>query len=161
MYPWLATVSPPGLASYRRLPYMLGSHLILLASVGTAVLASSSLAARQDNTNSTCLVYGIDFVEGGSYFVNSNSKVDFTTVQQFSGCNDDSASILLVQQSTEDEYECTSVPTGQNSHSPCHKGCGADLLCSTDQYLTALDMSYRERSDEFWSMDNTSDRQQR
>jgi hypothetical protein len=115
MYPWLATVSPPELASYRRLPYMLGPSLILLAGAGTAVLASSSLAARQDNTNSTCLVYGIDFVEGGSYFINSNSNVDFTTVQQFSGCNNDDASILLVQQSTEDEYECTSVPTGQYS----------------------------------------------
>lgn len=92
---------------------MLGPVPLLLAGAGASVLASSELTARQDNTNSTCSVYGIDFVDGGSYFIDSDSTADFTTVQQFSGCNDDSASVLLVQQSTEDEWECTSVPTGK------------------------------------------------
>lgn len=83
----------------------------LLGTVASAA-AFSLLETRQDNTNSTCQVYGIDFVDGGSYFINSNSTADFTTVQQFDGCNNDSASILLVQQSTEDEWECSSVETG-------------------------------------------------
>ena len=90
---------------------MLTSSLLLLASTATSVLAFN-LLTRQDSPTSNCSVYGIDFVDGGSYFINSNSTANFTVVQQFSGCNDDSASVLLVQQSTEDEWECTSVPTG-------------------------------------------------
>jgi hypothetical protein len=87
----------------------------LIFGLGTAfsVVASNSLTTRQEDPTSNCSVYGIDFVDGGSYFINSESTVDFTTVQQFSGCNDDSADVLLVQQSTEDEWECTSVPTGK------------------------------------------------
>lgn len=92
---------------------MLTSSLLLLASTATSVLASNLLTTRQDSPTSNCSVYGIDFVDGGSYFINSNSTANFSVVQQFSGCNDDSASVLLVQQSTEDEWECTSVPTGQ------------------------------------------------
>jgi len=92
---------------------MLTSSLLLLASTATSVLASNLLTTRQDNPTSNCSVYGIDFVDGGSYFINSNSTANFTAVQQFSGCNDDSAAVLLVQQSTEDEWECTSVPTGK------------------------------------------------
>ena len=92
---------------------MLTSSLLLLASTATSVLAFNLLTTRQDSPTSNCSVYGIDFVDGGSYFINSNSTANFSVVQQFSGCNDDSASVLLVQQSTEDEWECTSVPTGQ------------------------------------------------
>ena len=90
---------------------MLTSSLLLVASTTTSALAFN-LLTRQDSPTSNCSVYGIDFVDGGSYFINSNSTANFTVVQQFSGCNDDSASVLLVQQSTEDEWECTSVPTG-------------------------------------------------
>lgn len=79
----------------------------------TSVLSSGLLETRQDYANSTCSVFGIDFVDGGSYFINSNSTSDFSCVQQFDCCNDDSASILLVEQSTEDEWECSSVPTGK------------------------------------------------
>ncbi|KAM0715736.1 hypothetical protein Q7P37_008250 [Cladosporium fusiforme] len=82
-----------------------------LCAAAALAAAVPSLDARQENPNSTCLVYGIDFVQGGSYFINSNSTANFTTVQQFDDCNDDSASILLVQQSTEDEWECSSVET--------------------------------------------------
>ena len=93
---------------------MLISSLLLLASTATSALASSLLTTRQDSPTSNCSVYGIDFVDGGSYFINSNSTANFTVVQQFSGCNDDEASLLLVQQSTEDEWECTSIPTGKH-----------------------------------------------
>jgi len=90
------------------------SSLLLLASTATSGLASSLLTTRQDSPTSNCSVYGIDFVDGGSYFINSNSTANFTVVQQFSGCNDDEASVLLVQQSTEDEWECTSISTGKH-----------------------------------------------
>ena len=93
---------------------MFTPSLLLLAGTTTLAVASNSIATRQDSPTSNCSVYGIDFVDGGSYFINSNSTVDFTTVQQFTGCNDDSADVLLVQQSTEDEWECTSVPTGKS-----------------------------------------------
>jgi hypothetical protein len=84
----------------------------LAAGFATSAAASGLLETRQDDPNSTCLVYGIDYVDGGSYFIDSSSTSDFTAVQQFDNCNNDTASILLVQQSTEDEYECSSVPTG-------------------------------------------------
>jgi hypothetical protein len=84
----------------------------LAAGFATSAAASALLETRQDDPNSTCLVYGIDYVDGGSYFIDSSSTSDFTAVQQFDNCNNDTASILLVQQSTEDEYECSSVPTG-------------------------------------------------
>ena len=83
-----------------------------VAGLATSASASGSLETRQDDTNSTCLVYGIDYMDGGSYFIDSSSTADFTAVQQFDNCNNDTASVLLVQQSTEDEYECSSVPTG-------------------------------------------------
>jgi hypothetical protein len=83
-----------------------------VAGLATSAAASGSLETRQDDTNSTCLVYGIDYMDGGSYFIDSSITSDFTAVQQFDNCNNDTASVLLVQQSTEDEYECSSVPTG-------------------------------------------------
>jgi hypothetical protein len=91
---------------------MMHSTGFWLAGLATSAAASGLLEARQDDRNSTCLVYGIDYVDGGSYFIDSSSTANFTAVQQFDHCNSDSASILLVQQSTEDEYECSSVPTG-------------------------------------------------
>jgi len=86
------------------------SSLWFLATAGSTV-ASDILLPRQDNTNSTCHSYGIDFVSDGDYFINSLSNVAFTAVSQFEGCNDDQASVLLVQQSTAQEWECSSVPT--------------------------------------------------
>lgn len=89
------------------------AHLVNFLFGATALVAAiPSLEARQDNPDSTCFVYDIDFVEGGSYFIDSNSTANFTTtVQQFDDCNNDSASILLMQQSTEVEWECSSVET--------------------------------------------------
>jgi len=85
---------------------------------------------RQNNADSVCSVYGIDIQGGGSYFVNTASNDDFTVVSQFEGCtsrfrnatlpngslsltmcsgNNDTAHILLVNDQTTDEYECTSL----------------------------------------------------
>jgi len=125
-----------------------------LAGLATSAVASSLLETRQDNTNSTCLVYGIDYVDGGSYFIDSSSTSDFTAVQQFDGCNDDSASILLVQQSTEDEYECSSVPTGMfgllNIPNVLDNITDRSLSPSPRQYLPDVNMSYREGPNDFW-----------
>jgi hypothetical protein len=125
-----------------------------LAGLATSAAASSLLETRQDNTNSTCLVDGIDYVDGGSYFIDSSSTSDFTAVQQFDGCNDDSASILLVQQSTEDEYECSSVPTGTfgllNIPNVLDNITDRPLSSSSRQYLPDVNMSYREGPNDFW-----------
>ena len=125
-----------------------------LAGLATSAVASSLLETRQDNPNSPCLVYGIDYVDGGSYFIDSSSTSDFTAVQQFDGCNDDSASILLVQQSTEDEYECSSVPTGMfgllNIPNVLDNITDRSLSPSPRQYLPDVNMSYREGPNDFW-----------
>jgi hypothetical protein len=125
-----------------------------LAGLALSTAASGLLETRQDNTNSTCLVYGIDYVDGGSYFIDSSSTSDFTAVQQFDGCNDDSASILLVQQSTEDEYECSSVPTGTfgllNIPNVLDNITDRPLSSSSRQYLPDVNMSYREGPNDFW-----------
>ncbi|KAK5118218.1 hypothetical protein LTR85_008198 [Meristemomyces frigidus] len=70
-----------------------------------------ALSKRQMNANSTCQVFGIDFQNGGSYFLNINSTTDFMAVSQFQSCNNDTASILLVNDDTGDQYDCNSVPT--------------------------------------------------
>lgn len=56
-----------------------------------------------------CLSYGIDFVDGGSYFINTLSNESFTSVSQFSGCSGGTADIALIDPNG-DEYYCDSVP---------------------------------------------------
>ena len=57
----------------------------------------------------TCISFGIDFVDGGSYFQNSLSTDDFTFVSEYEGCNSDNASNILVAP-TGDEWLCSSTP---------------------------------------------------
>ena len=54
------------------------SHLSLLS---LAALSLVSTVSAQDQ----CLSYGIDFQDGGSYFIDTNSNQSFTTVSEFSG----------------------------------------------------------------------------
>ena len=67
-----------------------------------------SLIRRQD---SQCNTYGLDFQDGGNYFINTNSNASFTFVSSFVGCQNDTASLMLVNQSNGDQYDCGSVPT--------------------------------------------------
>ncbi|KAK3116539.1 hypothetical protein LTR53_002963 [Teratosphaeriaceae sp. CCFEE 6253] len=66
---------------------------------------------RQNDPDSVCSVYGVDIQGGGSYFINSNSNDNFTAVSEFEGCNAGVASVLLVNDQTSAEYECTALPT--------------------------------------------------
>lgn len=91
---------------------MYSTDLWLLIGLATSAAASGFLGTRQDDPDSTCLVYGINYVDGGTYFIDSNSEFNFTAVQLFEDCNKDDAYVILVQQSTEDEWECSTVPTG-------------------------------------------------
>ncbi|KAK4984633.1 hypothetical protein LTR50_006483 [Elasticomyces elasticus] len=81
---------------------------ILLPLAAGVIFASNALALN--GTNSICLSYGIDFISGGNYFINTNSNESFTSVSQFEGCNAGKANILLVDPKS-DQYECTDVPT--------------------------------------------------
>lgn len=45
------------------------------------------------------------------WFPDSRSNASFTAVSQFEGCQNDTSSILLVNDETGDQYECSSVPT--------------------------------------------------
>ncbi|KAK4494328.1 hypothetical protein PRZ48_014626 [Zasmidium cellare] len=70
--------------------------------------APESIFQRDDGV---CYAYGIDFQDGGSYFIDSRSNVSFTAVSQFEGCQNDTSYILLVNDDTGDQFECSSVPT--------------------------------------------------
>jgi hypothetical protein len=62
------------------------------------------------DSESICYSYGVDFLDEGSYFINSNSTESFSAVSTFKGCNTDVADILLID--PEDvEYICDDVPT--------------------------------------------------
>lgn len=71
----------------------------------------NTIRPRQDSKSTTCNAFGIDFQDGGSYFIDSRSNASYTCVSQFEGCQNDTASVLLVNDQTSDQYECTSVPT--------------------------------------------------
>ncbi|KAL9096899.1 MAG: hypothetical protein Q9165_000863 [Trypethelium subeluteriae] len=84
-----------------------------LPLAASALFASLALAADNatiDNPNSVCYSFGIDFVDGGSYFINTNSNDNFTCVSQFEGCNSDVADIIL-QDPNGNDYDCGTVPT--------------------------------------------------
>lgn len=72
---------------------------------------AAHLFKRQDNTDSTCYAYGVDFVDGGSYFINTASNASFTCVSEFEGCNNYTADISLVYGGDGTQYDCGSVAT--------------------------------------------------
>ncbi|KAG2170813.1 hypothetical protein VTO58DRAFT_105258 [Aureobasidium pullulans] len=60
--------------------------------------------------NADCESYGIDFVNNGNYFINSQSNQSFTSVTEFAGCAVDVAAVELVNWDTGDEYLCSDIP---------------------------------------------------
>lgn len=53
-----------------------------------------------------CQSYGIDFLNDGAYFQNSDSSDPFTALQEFEGCANDTSNNVFVD-SNGDQYECT------------------------------------------------------
>ncbi|KAF2856268.1 hypothetical protein T440DRAFT_103827 [Plenodomus tracheiphilus IPT5] len=93
---------------------------MLSRSLFLAVAASSFSLVRSD-PDAICYSYGVDFVDEGSYFINSQSTEEFTAVSYFRGCNDDVADALLVDPDN-DEYLCSqmrTVPENSNQMSTC------------------------------------------
>lgn len=78
----------------------------------------NTLSTRADdddfpyNETSICYSYGIDFQHGGNYFINSQSSDSFTCVSQFDQCvRNTNATVVLVNDASGDQLQCTSVPT--------------------------------------------------
>lgn len=53
-----------------------------------------------------CQSYGIDFLNGGSYFQNSDSTEAFTALQELDGCANDTSNNIFVD-AYGDQFECT------------------------------------------------------
>jgi len=63
-----------------------------------------------------CESFGVDFQSGGTYFQNVESTDPFTAVQEFTGCQNDSAHNVFVDPNG-DQTECTETPM-QPDNSP-------------------------------------------
>jgi hypothetical protein len=74
--------------------------------------AAAFFALSVADPDSVCYSYGVDFVDEGQYFIDSNSNESFTCVSTFLGCNKgpDPAEILFVDPNN-DEYLCSEVQT--------------------------------------------------
>lgn len=85
---------------------MASSWILRLAA--TAALLLLSVA----DSDGVCYSYGVDFVDEGNYFINSNSNETFTCVSTFEGCapGEDPAEILFVDPNG-DEFICSEVQT--------------------------------------------------
>jgi hypothetical protein len=84
---------------------------VLSAAVPACEDVETYIFKRQMSSNSTCTTYGVDYQEGGNYFINTNSNEAFTFVSGFDGCNNATAQLSLVNEDTGDQYDCGSVPT--------------------------------------------------
>ncbi|KAI7156093.1 hypothetical protein KC349_g6501 [Hortaea werneckii] len=71
----------------------------------------SDIVRRQNSADSTCQVFGLDFQDGRSYFLDSKSSQNFMVSYQFRGCNNATADVMLVNMNNGDQYFCSSVPT--------------------------------------------------
>lgn len=73
-----------------------------------------NIMKRQMNASSVCSTSGVNYQDGGDYFINTNSNQAFLIVSTFSGCNNDTADVSLVNESTGDQYDCGKVLTVLN-----------------------------------------------
>lgn len=72
----------------------------------TVAGATLALLSLVPNVLADCESFGIDFTSGGTFFQNSNSTDPFTAIQEFKGCQDDSAHNVFVDP-TGDQTECS------------------------------------------------------
>ncbi|KAG9186627.1 hypothetical protein G6011_09735 [Alternaria panax] len=105
------------------------SHSILLTVVAatiTVVNAAPQFDVPSDGA--ICYSYGVDFVDEGSYFIDSTSSEDFSAVSYFQGCQKNGkADVMLIAPedapgSLETEYLCDQIPTtpdNENKLSKC------------------------------------------
>jgi len=76
---------------------------------GAALLASALLSPAAAQNCTTCQSFGTDFVDGGSFFQNSQSTANFTAYQEFTGCQPDYSDNILVDPNG-NQYVCNTTP---------------------------------------------------
>ena len=85
-----------------------------MSSIRLLYLATAAawLSLSTANPASGCYSYGVDFIDEGNYFINSNLNESFTCVSTFQGCStgSDPAEILFIDPNNE-EYVCSEVQT--------------------------------------------------
>jgi hypothetical protein len=67
------------------------------------------VAFAQDITDNPCKTFGVNYVDGGSYYQNINSTEPFSFVSYYEGCQQDNAQNVLVDP-TGNQYICTDTP---------------------------------------------------
>ncbi|KAL5116582.1 hypothetical protein ACEQ8H_005578 [Pleosporales sp. CAS-2024a] len=84
----------------------------LSLSISFTALAGLWSFVRADS-NPICYSYGADFMDEGSYFINSQLTEKFSSVSYFKGCYQDVADVLLVEPEgvNSQEYLCDQIPT--------------------------------------------------
>ncbi|KAK3116912.1 hypothetical protein LTR53_002208 [Teratosphaeriaceae sp. CCFEE 6253] len=75
--------------------------MLSIISASAALLAFAAYTSAQ-----TCDSYGLDFQNGGSYFQNSLSSDPFTALQEFEGCQNDTANNVFVDPNG-DQSQCS------------------------------------------------------
>jgi hypothetical protein len=81
-----------------------------LLSLAASQPAGGYNSTYEGNPDSICYSYGVDFVDEGHYFINTQSTEDFTSVSTFQGCNQDLSEVLFVDPQG-DEVLCSQLPT--------------------------------------------------
>ncbi|KAF1841186.1 uncharacterized protein K460DRAFT_421000 [Cucurbitaria berberidis CBS 394.84] len=74
------------------------------------IALATSLSLVIADTTSICYSFGVDYTDERSYFINSLSTDDFTSVSYFQGCNQGVADVLFVNPD-DIEYLCSQIPT--------------------------------------------------
>ncbi|KAK0879414.1 hypothetical protein LTR87_006796 [Friedmanniomyces endolithicus] len=77
--------------------------LLTLATITSLLTIAGSAFAQ------SCESFGDDFQNGGSYFQNSLSSDPFTALQEFEGCENDTANNVLVDPNG-DQSQCSNTP---------------------------------------------------
>lgn len=82
----------------------------------TLAAIATLLSSVKADSNAICYSYGVDFVDEGNYFINSQLSEQFSSVSYFRGCNQDVADVLLVEPEgvNSQEYLCDQMPTYPN-----------------------------------------------
>jgi hypothetical protein len=77
------------------------------------VAFAALLSVVSSDSAGICYSYGVDFVDEGSYFINSQLADLFSSVSYFRGCNQDVADVLLVEpdEAGGDEFLCDQITT--------------------------------------------------
>jgi hypothetical protein len=81
-------------------------------SFSLTALAALVTIVKSD-PNAICYSYGVDFIDEGHYFINSQLSEKFSSVSYFQGCNQDIADVLLVEPEgvSSQEYLCDQIST--------------------------------------------------